>query len=173
MVCDPDFLHKLYCSSVSERLRIARDIYERFSEPLKADTALMQDLDTLRAQAAELSAHMSAMDMGVQCVHCASKEGGGCCSLYMSGETDAVQMLLNLLVDIDVKQVRDDGVECCFLGSNGCLFLFKPMFCLNYNCTHIKENSSTESLQQLEVLSGNLLRQQYLIEQIILRIICS
>lgn len=172
MPCDSDLLQKIYSTSVSERLETAHELYGRFHGLLKADAGLTGALEKLRNLGDQLSAHMTAMNMGAQCVQCASKQGGGCCSLYMSGETDGVQMLMNLLVGIDVKMVRDDGVECCFLAADGCLFLFKPMFCLNYNCSHIKANSRAEMLQELERRSGMLLRQQYLVEQMILDIIC-
>lgn len=172
MGCNPDFLQRLYSSSVSERLKTAQRLFDQFSGQLKNNKALTDGLEQLDLLARELSAHMNAMDMGRQCVLCASEEGGGCCSLYMAGETDTVQILMNLLVGIDVKKVRDDGFECCFLGSEGCLFSFKPMFCLNYNCTRIKENCDKTVMQELERLSGKLLRQQYHVEQMILAIIC-
>lgn len=172
MTCRPDFLQKLYSSSVSQKLETAHNLYEQFYDQLKADERLQSALKDLQQLAEELSAHMTTMNMGEQCGQCAAKEDGGCCSLYMAGETDCVQMLMNLLLGIDVKIVRDDGYECCFLGPTGCIFQCKPMFCLNYNCTHIKENSGDAMLQKLEKLSGRLLRHQYLVEQMILDIIC-
>ncbi len=172
MNCDPDFLQKLYSSSIADKLKTANNLYDQFYDQLTTDDSLNRALEKLQFLEKELSAHMTAMNMGAQCVQCASKEGGGCCSLYMAGETDAVQMLMNLLIGIEVRRVRDDGFECCFLGPAGCLFAFKPMFCLNYNCTHIKEKSGSAMLQKLEQLSGNLLRHQYFVEQMILGIIC-
>jgi len=163
-----NFLHLLYNGSVAEKLQTARQLLHQYGELFKNTEGLGEVLDRMRVLAGQLQDHMSAMDMGRLCVRCAARTGGGCCSLYMAGETDAVQLLLNMLAGVTVEPVRDDGVECCYLGPRGCIFLFKPMFCLNYNCTHILEDASPVDLARLEVLAGHLLGQQYDAEKIIL-----
>jgi len=160
--------HSLYNGSVVEKLQIARKLLHQHGELLKNSDGLGEVLDRMRLLAAQLQDHMTAMDMGRLCVRCAARAGGGCCSLYMAGETDAVQLLLNMLAGVTVEPVRDDGVECCYLGPRGCIFLFKPMFCLNYNCTHILQDASPVELARLESLAGQLLGQQYDAEKIIL-----
>jgi len=67
--------------------------------------------------------------------------------------------------------VQSSGEECLFLGKKGCIFLFKPMFCLNYNCKHIYDTGTPADLQELEKLTGKLLGKQYQLEQHILNLL--
>jgi hypothetical protein len=160
-----------FFGSVDEKQRCAEEMYWQYGSSLLVDKELLADFDILKKDAQHLNAHMEAMCMGELCVRCAQSEKGGCCSLFMAGETDAIQLLMNLLIGIDVKQLRSDGVECCFLGENGCLFLIKPIFCLNYNCKKIHDAASANDIQKLENLTGRLLRKQYEIEKKLLELI--
>ncbi|MFW5906056.1 MAG: hypothetical protein ACOCTJ_00620, partial [Desulfobia sp.] len=59
--------------------------------------------------------------------------------------------------------------ECVYLGDNGCIFKAKPMFCLNYNCSAIYEINPGTEIAEMEEAAGNVLRQQYKVEQHLLR----
>lgn len=168
-----DLLHQLYYEPVETRLTLARDLFARFGDTFREHTTLCNELDTLVDRAEQLRLHMEQMDLGRLCVQCSTGDGGGCCSAYMAGETDGIQLLMNMLAGIDVRIVRDDGVECCFLGSQGCLFPLKPMFCLNYNCSKILNLPQVENLTILEKLTGALLSKQYKVEQMLLDIIAA
>jgi hypothetical protein len=161
-------LSAIYDGPVSERLQLARRLYHLLVDDLLGNGNFVAGMAALNARAAELERHMAGMDLGPLCSRCATVPDGGCCSLYMAGETDAVQMLMNLLTGIAVEQVRDDGRECVFLGVTGCIFRFKPMFCLNYNCSHIQRTATPEAMRELERLAGALLTEQYALEQLLL-----
>jgi len=158
----------LYGGTVESRLTASQALFARLAAQLRSDSTFMVRLDLLTHHARAVTTHMAAMHLGPLCTRCSSEAGGGCCSLFMAGETDALQMLMNLLAGIDVRPVRNDGLECCFLGETGCIFLFKPMFCLNYNCTHIHQAATPEQMQELERLAGTLLTGQYELEQFLL-----
>lgn len=166
-----DMLQQCFHGTVSEKLKCAEEIYRRHGTLLLQDKELCGDLEVLEKYAQLVNAHMKAMCMGEQCIRCAQNGGGGCCSLYMAGETDATQLLMNMLVGVGVEQLRGDGVECCFLGVNGCLFLIKPFFCLNYTCKKIHHTALSKDIKKLEILTGRLLNKQYEIEKKLLKVI--
>ena len=56
-------------------------------------------------------------------------------------------------------------------GERGCIFTYKPMFCLNYNCKKIHDAASVGDLARLEKLTGQLLGKQHEAEQRLLEII--
>lgn len=165
MSIDKELLQRFFHGTVEEKQKCAKNMYRNYGSSSLLDRDLRRQFDVIAKYAQLLNTHMEAMRMGELCVRCAQNEGGGCCSLYMAGETDAIQLLMNLLVGVDVEQLRSDGVECCFLGESGCLFLIKPMFCLNYNCTKILGAASIEDINTLEKLTGQLLSKQYEIEK--------
>ena len=158
----------LYDGTVASRLAISHELFRRLAAKLRDDISFIREFSLLTKHARAVSTHMATMNLGSLCISCSAKPNGGCCSLYMAGETDAVQMLMNLLADIDVRPVRDDARECCFLGEAGCIFLFKPMFCLNYNCSHIHHSALPDQMRELERLTGIVLTKQYQVEQLLL-----
>ncbi len=167
MDCIHEYYHECYSGTVKSRLQFAHRLYRECGDYLLSDTQVSATLDALTQSAKALSFHMLQMGMGEICTKCSEKEGGGCCSLYMAGETDGIQLLMNILVGVDVHAVRNDTFECCYLGPSGCIFIFKPFFCLNYNCGEIIESGRGESSRGLADLTGKLLGQQHELEQMI------
>ena len=160
------YLYKhLYGRSPLDCLRLARQLHDQYGDELRNNKRIAQLLDELSCSIRELSKQMEVVGMGKTCSDCASKDGGGCCSLYMAGECDTLQILMNLLANIRVEVVRDNGTDCCFLGPSGCTFLFKPMFCLNYNCNHISKGAGNDLMKQLEMKSAAQLAAQHSLEQ--------
>ncbi|WP_163339752.1 hypothetical protein [Desulfopila sp. IMCC35008] len=156
---------------VHSRLVYSRVIVQKIGPRLHENGQFHQMFRNLQHVAGDLNNHMGGMGLGSLCSHCASQPTGGCCSLFMSGETDAVQMALNSLAGVDVHLVCDKGQECVFLSDTGCIFLFKPMFCLNYNCKHIHEKKQAKDVQQMEQLTGRLLSLQYELEKYVLELL--
>lgn len=162
---------KIYEGPVECRLAYSQNIVAKMQSRLYENVHLQQLFQQLQQYAGELNDYMRGLDLGSLCSHCASKPSGGCCSLFMSGETDAVQMALNSLAGVDVQMVCDNNQDCVFLSDTGCIFLFKPMFCLNYNCTHIHETRAVKDVQRMEQLTGQLLSQQYELEKYVLELL--
>jgi hypothetical protein len=78
----------------------------------------------------------------------------------ISAETDVAQLLLNMLAGVAVSFRLNNGPECCYLSETGCIFRFKPMFCLNYICDRIVSYEQRANLRILEERTGALLRAQ-------------
>lgn len=171
MIPDTISLQQLFYAPVAEKLRLAEELHQQYGADFLRHDDLRAGLEQLQKYAALLNRHMAEAGMGELCVRCAAGSGGGCCSLYMAGETDAVQLLMNMLTGVTVRQVRGDSGECCYLGEKGCMFTFKPMFCLNYNCRNILAAASPENTRELEQLTGQLLGKQYEVEKKLLNLI--
>ncbi|HIJ90398.1 MAG: hypothetical protein OEV89_06490 [Desulfobulbaceae bacterium] len=163
-------LQDFYGGSIGARLAVAHGLYPDFAREL----ALNEPFTRMLAQALilqkELARIMAALDHGTLCAVCGGRVGGGCCSSFMAGENDVPLLLLNLLAGVGVAALREDA-ECCFLGKTGCLLLFKPMFCLNYNCKEIRQGAAPAQMQRLEQAVGRLLQQQYALEQLLLDVL--
>jgi hypothetical protein len=157
-----------YSGDVVSKLSVVRELYSRYGEALHQQLDIMTQLSAVVEDERALRDQMGAMGMGATCTHCASRPGGGCCSRYMSGENDVLQLLMNLLAGVQVVIQEDDLGECCFLGITGCILTLKPMFCLNYNCSHIKGKADMENLRLLEQRTGLLLTRQAVLEQMLL-----
>jgi len=158
------FLQTYYSGTVAEKLAQTRDLYAHQAARLNASPLFRKELELLRHHALALSGQMQSMDMGRLCSHCATRSDGGCCSAFMADNTDSLLLLINLLMGIKVQRRNKVDENCCFLGEQGCIFLAKPIFCLNYNCKNIIDSVDTESLEPLYRLAGAVLSQQTRVE---------
>ncbi len=159
-----------YRGDGAAKLEMARELAGRYGNGLLREKIVVEKLTVLRRLAASLDAHMAAMDMGRTCSSCAARVDGGCCSFYMGNENnDALLLLMNILAGVEPSLVCGNRVECCFLGEKGCILLVKPIFCLNYLCSHIQDCTSTAELLELEKRSGALLTAQSELEQFLIR----
>lgn len=168
MVEVKDICAKGIFGSVDSRLQFARKLHQDCRSQILSKAKIPSALILLERTAEALSSHMANMRMAEICIRCSEQESGGCCSLYMAGETDAIQLLMNMLVGVDVRPVRDDGAECCYLGNSGCIFVFKPFFCLNYNCREVIEPGGEKNRLVLEKLTGRVLVQQHELEKLLI-----
>lgn len=174
MVNQTKLLHKIYCGSVESRLAFGIHLFKTFGPTLERRADVLSALALMRSRERALSTHMQSQMLGRLCSACAASECGGCCSRYMAGETDSLQIVMNLLAGVEVAQINEHPAECCYLNpAAGCIFLFKPMFCLNYNCRRIEESVSGKELSQLEREAAALLRSQYALEGVLQRFLSS
>ncbi|MFP3982364.1 MAG: hypothetical protein ACLFV2_01560 [Desulfurivibrionaceae bacterium] len=162
-------LNSLYFSDVTYKLDLALNLYRKYQAGFDSDRWIRQELNRLDDLIDALQQKMASLAMFSICTECGRKSGGGCCSAFMAGETDSILILINLLLGVDVDFQQDNGPECVYLGDNGCIFKAKPMFCLNYNCSAIYEINPGTEIAEMEEAAGNVLRQQYKVEQHLLR----
>jgi hypothetical protein len=165
------FVSTYYSGTVAEKLTQARELYERQASRLTASSLVQSELGLLHHHARVLDSHMQSMDLGRLCSCCAARPDGGCCSAFMADNTDSLLILINLLLGVTVKQRPQVDENCCFLGAHGCFFLVKPIFCLNYNCKHILENSAADHINDLYRLAAAVLSQQTQVENLLLDVL--
>nr|WP_320009967.1 hypothetical protein [uncultured Desulfobulbus sp.] len=157
-----------YSGTPKEKLGHAFALHTLLQDNPPIEGVLEEALASLQHSCEQLSQQMTHMHMGALCSACASQANGGCCSAYMADNTDSIQILINLLLGRNIVLREPTDSECCFLGPQGCLFMAKPIFCLNYNCTHIVHRAAPLDLHQLEQRAAKVLGQQTTIETWIL-----
>jgi hypothetical protein len=166
-------INEFYFSEVPQKLSCARRLYEQYGTELLTLPGMREKLRNLEVLSQALQLQMASMAMYSLCKACAEKAGGGCCSAYMANETDALLLLLNMLLGVEVTSQRDDAFECCYLGPQGCTLRVKPIFCLNYNCHHILIGNATTVVKNLEKAASAVLLDQTAVEKILLKHILS
>jgi len=159
---------EVYWGDAKTKLATAKGLQAALGEKIH-DEQLAVGLARLNGLARELASQMRGMNFGIICSACAGRLGGGCCSQVMADETDVLQLLMNLLAGVAVDLCRDNGRECHFLGEAGCILSFKPIFCLNYDCSAIKDCPDDEGLMRYGQLRGRLLQEQWQLEQLLLQ----
>jgi hypothetical protein len=170
---DSTFRRIFFFGSKETKLYEAKKLYDVNGKRFLEDQHFKKNIENLLRLASTLHSHMEGMKMAKLCAGCASEENGGCCSSTMANETDSIQICMNLLAGVNVGIAGPQSTECRYLGKTGCIFVFKPFFCLNYNCQKIKQQGSSEDLKILELYSSQLLGKQYELECSILDLLDS
>jgi len=165
---DAQVVETCYSGTVNDKLNQARMLHANLDGRTAEVSGLTEALAQLGEHARALDEQMRIMEMGQRCGQCAAAPGGGCCSAFMAGNADAVQLLINLLMGVDVIHREQSGEDCGFLGPQGCRFLVKPLFCLNYNCSHILVGSDPEHLAALYQRAAAVLSRQTEVEGMLL-----
>jgi hypothetical protein len=156
----PQLYNLFYSGDIGMKLEVAGRLFRLHGEELAQDSQVAAGMTDLCGLHQALEQQMLAMEMDRTCTRCAQGSGGGCCSVAFAAETDVAQLLMNMIAGVVVENQRSNGIECCYLGEKGCIFLFKPMFCLNYNCSIITLGGQSDNLRWLEKQTGVLLRAQ-------------
>ena len=164
-----EIISSCFCGDGGEKLKKAEALAAMHGTVLSRDREIQKQLSVVKDAVSTLETHMGAMEMGRTCTACAKAPEGGCCSAYMGHENnDVLQLLMNILAGVDVRLVRSDGEECCFLAGTGCILIVKPIFCLNYLCGHIQREASEKQLRLLEEKTAELLTAQGQLEQLLI-----
>ncbi len=161
-------LNDLYFTNVTDKRRHGLLLYEHIGTELANLAETKKYVQRLDQLAKTLHHSMESLVMFTLCSKCGEQVEGGCCSDFMAGETDAIQLLMNMLMDIKIEVQRQDVLECCYLGDKGCIFTLKPFFCLNYNCSDILKGNTITALKPYIQATGQLLSEQNRMEEYIL-----
>lgn len=167
----PFTIAQLYSGDIREKFALAERIFHTDGPRLLADRAASETLARMDTAADELGCEMARLQYHILCRQCAARQGGCCCSAYMAGENDVIQLLMNFLAGGNPVIGPTDNAECCFIGPRGCILKYKPMFCLNYNCRHFLAATSESDLTVLYKAAGALLNEQYHLEQLLLKLL--
>ncbi len=157
-----------FTAPVAQRLAAALRLHRGQGRSLADDPVIKSRLARVRELAASLQGQMEDMEMGSRCSRCAARPGGGCCSAVMADNTDAILLLINMLLGTEMEWQEENPADCSFLGRQGCTLAIKPIFCLNYNCSRIRNAAGKEEMATLEYLAGRLLGAQTELEGILL-----
>jgi hypothetical protein len=162
-------LDRFFSGTTGDKLQLMEELFADQGAMLLSLAEITGALALLRSHETALAGQMANMDLGALCGSCAAQPGGGCCSGYMEANSDVILLLMNRLQGIPVARQHEKSGECCFLGARGCTLVIKPMFCLNYNCSHIRNRAAAADMAELERLAGAMLTEQTRLEGLILR----
>ncbi len=160
-----------YSGSTEQKISRTNELFALHGKNLLREEKIIKALHQLEKHAKALSEQMLLMQLDRLCSKCASTDNGGCCSSYMEANSNVILLLINRLYGVLIEKQHQREAECSFLGPGGCILLVKPVFCLNYNCSHITDQSSEQDMTTLELAAGQVLGQQTQLEDIIVEYI--
>ncbi|MFH1999896.1 MAG: hypothetical protein ABIK28_09455 [Planctomycetota bacterium] len=148
-------------SSIDDKIFWAEETARNVGEPLSADPRIDPLLATLRELTADIMVLMRETGLVEICRHCEEDEGGSCCGRGIENRYDAVLLLINLMLGMQLRKAPINKSSCRFLGEQGCSLLARIVICISYVCDSITLNIPVERLSGLREKEGELLKTLY------------
>ena len=141
-------------SPVEQKISWARGVFHRLRQDLLGDPVLAEKLSMLKGAVLQSRSEMARLGIGNHCRACEEKEGGSCCGAGIENHYSAALLLLNLLLDAELPDTREDSQSCFFLSGAGCRLLARHVLCINYLCYRITSRISAQELGALREKEG-------------------
>jgi hypothetical protein len=139
---------------INEKITLAKNIYGRLGDDLRADSGISAQLRELAARI-EISAGAS-LRSGVAraCRQCERDEGGSCCGAGIEDRYTPELLVINLLLGVTLPESRHWTKSCHFLHERGCLLQARDILCVNYLCSILRKAVPAEKLLMLQEANG-------------------
>lgn len=157
--------------SMEEKIRWAKVAGSRWGQRLLGDQEISGRLFRLGNEIACSRTAMRAAGVTETCRICDEAEGGSCCGAGLENQYDGHLLLINLLMGVELPEVRRDPKSCFFLGTDGCVLAARHVICINYLCKKITDEVKPAALHSLREAEGvelySLFRLQERIKQML------
>jgi len=139
---------------IDEKIAIAKRLFGRWGDALRADTGISARLKDLAAKI-EASAGSSLLSgVAPACMRCDREEGGSCCGAGIEERFTPELLVINLLFGVTLPESRHSPQSCRFLDERGCILHVRDTICVNYLCSRLQKMIPTEKLFQLQEANG-------------------
>jgi hypothetical protein len=112
---------------------------------------------------------MAASGIVRECADCAVNGEGTCCSARTGQKSDSILLLVNLLLNNPLPEKEYNADLCYFLTGSGCSLRARPVICVNFVCSRIRENIPFQALIHLQQTIGIELDTLFMIEEYVKR----
>ncbi len=135
--------------TVQKALRLREE-----ARALLRDPALPALLSSLDRAIGETRRVMAETGMTRVCADCSSAGDAGCCVRRVSYDCDSVILLINLLLGVSLPLRSGDRDACHFLTEAGCSLRARPVICINYLCSRLRDSIHREGLLLFQEAAG-------------------
>ena len=139
---------------IEEKIIWAKKCYRQRKRQFLEDERTTTLLKDFKKAAASSHALMSFGGIERECRECEEREGGSCCGFGLEDRYSGVLLLINLLLDRELPDKRNDPLGCFFLEKTGCALLARHVICVNYLCKKITDRIPSKKIADLRDREG-------------------
>jgi hypothetical protein len=139
---------------IAEKIKTARDLYDKWSAELTSDHLISSQLRELSARTE--ASRLASLRSGVAeaCRRCDENEGGSCCGAGIENRYTPEMLLINLILEADLPESRSSEKNCYFLHSRGCVLPARDILCINYLCSRLQREIPHQAILSLQDTTG-------------------
>ena len=141
-------------NGVSSKIALARNLYQKHSQDLLSDKALSEMLIQLDQKIEATQKEMATTGVVAECADCAVQGEGTCCSERTGHKPDITLLLINLLIGKTLPDKAQSTDLCYFLTNRGCSLRARPILCVNFVCSRLREKIPHKVMVHLQQTAG-------------------
>jgi hypothetical protein len=142
-------------SSIEDKIKMARHMYDLWSEQLKREPHIHQLIEKLEGCLENSREAMLELGIVETCKHCDEEEGGSCCGAGLENKFDTFLLLINLLLGVSLPEGHRRLDSCYLLTDKGCTLKVRLVLCVDFLCHKILNTMSHGDLIRLQQVSGD------------------
>lgn len=144
-----DFEHAL-----AGNLRAAGQAFARLGAQMAGDPGLARAASACREEIARTWEMFRDLGVAAACGACGAKRPGGCCFPDVALNHSREQLLANLLLGVELPDIKEIPDSCHFVGERGCKLMLRDSFCVNYFCPGLRERLGETAMAALAAQVG-------------------
>ena len=154
-------------SSIYEKIEQAHSLYSGSGDSLRKDPSIRTLLNRLQECIERTKESMMKLGVVAECKHCEEQEGGSCCGTGIENKYDVELLLMNLLLEVSLRDQQSSQNSCYFLGEKGCKLTARHVLCVNYICEKLQKKLTREELIVLQTCAGEELDTLFVLHEAI------
>ena len=140
--------------SIYEKIEQAHNLFSASGDSLRKDPSIRALLTKLQGCIEKTKDSMLKLGVIAECKHCEEQEGGSCCGNGIENKYDVELLLMNLLLEVSLRDQQPSRNSCYFLGEKGCKLTARHVLCVNYICEKLQKKLTREELIVLQTCAG-------------------
>ena len=154
-------------NGVSVKIALAHSVYKTHGLDMLNDRPLSEMLIELDHNIEATQKEMATTGIVDECADCAIQGEGTCCSERTGHKSDVTLLLINLLLGRSLPDKTQSADLCYFLTSSGCALRARPILCVNFVCSRLREKIPHKVMVHVQQTAGHELDVLFRIESYI------
>lgn len=149
----------------------SENLFKSYHHLLLKDPYLNEQLKLLRDSIEQSRNTMRESGMSAECFKCSVNDEATCCGNEYSLYCNAILLLINRLLGVEIKQQTYSKTLCAYITPTGCSLLARPVICLNFLCNRLRANIPHHRIVITQNIVGKELDNLFRIEEYIKKLI--
>lgn len=156
---------------ITQTIHYAKNLFEMCRDTFLSDFNLAKMLSLLESKINISREKMIKSGIVNECMECSLKRAETCCTYRTGFKCDATLLLINLLMNVPLPEFPSYPELCYFLTEKGCCLKARPVICINYTCSILREKIPFEKLLKVQEITGEEMDLVFKIENYIKHIL--